>query len=135
MQVATDSYTLISLIIRNKHQEGVQRVRRGSAVQTAEINVRRLLDPVQHREAFQLANRGLGRNDCQIDQRVAESSTGEPVLLSRTRNGKQRGSVRDGERVRRALRGIETGQNAGEAGRGLIANLSETSLVNCLCDV
>lgn len=117
-----DLYTFMnSMIPRNDCQERV-RVRRGSAVQTAEINIRRVFGPIQHREALRHADRGFGGNDRQIDRRVAESSAGEPVLRPRAHNGEQRWSVRDGERARRALRGIETGQNAGKAGRGLIAN-------------
>lgn len=104
-----DLYTFTNTILRNGHQKRVQRVRRGLALQTAEINIRRIFSSVQHREALQLANRGFGRNHRQINWRVAESFTGESVLRPRTYNGEQRGSVRDGERVRRALRGIETG--------------------------
>lgn len=117
-----DSYAFMSLMTpRNDRQERV-RMRRGTAVQAAEINARRVLGPVQHREALRLALRGFGGDDRQVDRRVAESSAGEPVRRPRAHYGEQRGSVRDGERARRALRGIETGQNADEAGRGLIAN-------------
>lgn len=87
------------MIPRNDYQERVQRGRRGPAVQTAEIN----FGSIQHREALRLADRRFGRNDRPIDRRVAESSTGEPVLRSRAHNGEQRGSVHDGERIRRAL--------------------------------
>lgn len=120
-----DLYSFINSLARNEYQERI-RVRRGSTVETAEINIWN--GSIQRRKAFQLADGGLGRNNRSIDRRVAESSIGESVLLPRIYNREQWRLACDGERVRCTLRGIATSQNACEAGGRLIVNFVKTSL-------